>query len=150
MAPAVVRSVHRLVIAGKRGLVYLLRPGLGGIGAAVRNLNGCAAYGGAAVVRRTVLLPCRKDNAIHALRVGPSSLRWRWTAHGVYSSPVVAGKKVYVADAHSGALVVLRLRDGKVLRRLPAGPMPHFPSQIVCGNWVFVPTLQGVTAFRAR
>ena len=150
MAPAVVRSVHRLVIAGKRGLVYLLRPGLGGIGSAVRNLDGCAAYGGAAVVRRTVLLPCREENEIRALRVGPSSLRWGWTAHGVYSSPVVAGRKVYAADANSGALVVLRLRDGKVLRRLPAGPMPHFPSQIVCGNWVFVPTLQGVTAFRGR
>ena len=139
-----------MVIAGKRGVVYLLRPSLGGVGAAVRHLNGCAAFGGAAVVRRTVLMPCRKENAIRALRVGPSALHWRWTARGVYSSPVVAGKKVYVADANSGELVVLRLRDGKVLRRLPAGPMPHFPSQIVCGNWVFVPTLQGVVAFRGR
>jgi outer membrane protein assembly factor BamB len=150
MSPAVVRSVHRLVIAGKRGVVYLLRPRLGGIGSAVRHLAGCAAYGGAAVVRRTVLLPCRKENAIRALRVGRSSLHWRWTARGVYSSPVVAGTKVYAADANSGALVVLRLRDGKVVRRLAAGPMPHFPSQIVCGNWVFVPTLQGVVAFRGR
>ncbi len=150
MAPAVVRSVHRLVTAGKRGVVYLLRPGLGGIGSAVRHLDGCAAYGGAAVVGRTVLLPCRGQNAIRALRVGPSSLQWRWTAQGVYSSPVVAGRKVYAADSHSGALVVLRLRDGKVLQRLAAGPLPHFSSQIVCGDWVFVPTLQGVTAFRGR
>jgi outer membrane protein assembly factor BamB len=150
MAPAVVPSVHRLVIAGKRGVVYLLRPGLGGIGAAVANLTGCEAYGGAAVVRRTVLLPCRKQDAIRAVRVGPSSLRWGWTARGVDSSPVVAGTRVYAADSNRGALVVLRLRDGKVLRRLPAGPMPHFASQIVCGNWVFVPTLQGVTAFRGR
>jgi len=150
MAPAVVGSVHRLVIAGKRGVVYLLRPGLGGIGAAVRTLNGCQAYGGAAVVRRTVLLPCRKENEIRAVHVGPSSMRWGWTAHGVYSSPVVAGKRVYAADANSGDLVVLRLADGKVLRRLPAGPLPHFPSQIVSGNSVFVPTLQGVVAFRGR
>jgi hypothetical protein len=150
MAPAVVGSVHRLVIAGKRGVVYLLRPGLGGIGSAVRKLAGCEAFGGAAVVRHTVLLPCRGQNEIRALRVGPASLRWGWTAQGVYASPVVAGRKVYVADAHSGELVVLRLRDGKVLRRLPAGPMPHFPSQIVSGNWVFVPTLQGVTAFQGR
>jgi hypothetical protein len=68
----------------------------------------------------------------------------------VDSSPVVAGTRVYAADSNGGVLVVLRLRDGKVLRRLPAGPMPHVPSQIVCGNWVYVPTLQGVTAFRGR
>lgn len=148
MAPAMVRSVHRVVIAGKRGVVYLLRPGLGGIGSDVRRLDGCAAYGGAAVLGRTVLLPCRGQDAIRALRVGPSSLSWGWTAPGVYSSPVVAGTKVYAADASTGALVVLQLRDGKVLQRLAAGPLPHFPSQIVSGDWVFVPTLQGVTAFR--
>lgn len=148
MSPAVVPAADRLVIAGKRGTVYLLGPHLHGIGSALATLDGCTAFGGAAVVGRTVLMPCRGENAIRALTVGPSSLRWSWTADGVYSSPVVAGDKVYVADEQSGDLVVLRLRDGSVLQRLEAGPMPHFPSQIVAGDWVFVPGLHGVTAFR--
>ncbi len=149
-APVVVPAADRVVIAGKRGTVYLLRPTLGGVGSAVAHLDGCTAFGGAAVVGSTVLMPCKGEGAVRALRVSPSRLRWGWTAQGVYSSPVVAGHRVYVADEGSGDLVVLRLSDGSVLQRLAAGPMPHFPSQVVAGDWVFVPTLDGVTAFRGR
>ncbi len=149
-SPVVVPAASRVVIAGKRGTVYLLRPRFGGIGSALDSLDGCAAYGGAAVAGRTVLLPCKGQGAIRALKVGDSGLRWGWTAGGLYSSPVVAGRRVYVADQGSGDLVVLRLADGSVVQRLHAGPMPHFPSQVVSGDWVFVPTLEGVTAFRGR
>ncbi len=149
-SPVLVRKVGRIVIAGKRGVVYLLRPGLGGVGAEVTRLGGCTAFGGAAVVGRTVLMPCRGEDAIRALRVGRSSLRWGWTSPGVYSSPVVAGRYVYVADQGSGDLVVLRLDDGRVVERHHVGEMPHFSSQIVSGRWVFVPSLQGVAAFRGR
>jgi outer membrane protein assembly factor BamB len=147
MAPAVVPPVDRIVIAGKRGVVYLLEPSLGGVGSQVRRLGGCSAFGGAAVVGRTVLMPCKGQYAIRALHVGASTLRWGWTRTGVYSSPVVAAGRVYVADERSGDLVVLDLADGRVLSRHHAGPMPHFPSQVVSGDWVFVPTLDGVTAF---
>ena len=44
--------------------------------------------------------------------------------------------------------MVLGLAHGHVLGRHHAGSMPHFPSQVVSGDWVFVPTLDGVTAFR--
>lgn len=148
MSPAVVTAVDRLVIAGKRGVVYLLRLRLGGVGSAVASLRGCTAFGGAAVVGRTVLMPCKGENSIRALTVGASSLDWSWTAQDVYSSPVVAGDRVYAADQETGDLVVLRLGDGAVVQRLAAGPMPHFPSQVVSGDWVFVPTLEGLTAFR--
>jgi outer membrane protein assembly factor BamB len=148
MAPAVVPAADRVVIAGKRGDVYLLRPSLGGIGSQVRRIGGCEAFGGAAVVRHTVLMPCKGQYAIRSLHVGASSLRWGWTRQGLYGSPVVAGGRVYVADERSGDLVVLGLADGHVLGRHHAGPMPHFPSQVVSGDWVFVPTLDGVTAFR--
>jgi outer membrane protein assembly factor BamB len=150
MSPAVVLAVDRLVIAGKRGTVYLLGPSANGVGSQLRTLTGCTAFGGAAVVGQTVLMPCKGENSIRALHVGASSLRWSWTRHGLYSSPVVAGGKVYVADQVTGDLVVLRLSDGSVLSRHHAGPMPHFSSQIVSGDWVFVPTLDGVTAFRGR
>lgn len=150
MSPAVVPAVARLVIAGKRGTVYLLRPPLAGVGSELARLPGCTAFGGAAVVGSMVLMPCLGEYAIRALMVGPRSLRWAWTRPGVYGSPVVAGSRVYVADRQSGDLVVLSLADGSVRQRLPAGPLPHFPSEAVSGDWVFVPTLDGVTAFRSR
>ena len=59
----------------------------------------------------------------------------------------MAGSRVYVADRGSGDLVVLSLATGTVLDRRHAGPLTHFPSQVVSGDWVFVPTTDGVTAF---
>jgi len=149
-SPAVVPLVGRIVIAGKRGEVYLLPPSLGGVGSALARLPGCTAFGGAAVAGSRVVMPCRGEDALRLLHVGASSLRWGWSAHGVYASPVVAGDRVYAADEGSGDLVVLRLSDGSVVQRLHAGPMPHFPSEVVSGDWVFVPTPDGVAAFRGR
>jgi outer membrane protein assembly factor BamB len=149
-SPAVVPSLHRLVIAGKRGVVYLLPLRLGGVGSALDHIAGCQAFGGAAVAGRTVVMPCKGEYSLRALHVGAHSLRWSWQRSGVYSSPVVAGHKVYAADQRSGDLVVMSLATGRPLRRYPAGPMPHFPSEVVSGDWVFVPTLSGVTAFRGR
>jgi outer membrane protein assembly factor BamB len=137
----------RIVIAGKRGTVYLLKPSLGGVGSDLASLDGCTAFGGAAVSGSTVLMPCKGQDAIRALAVGRSSLKWTWTANGVYASPVIAGQRVYAADEGSGDLVVLALSSGKVLQRIHAGSLPHFPSEAVDGGRVFVPTLSGITAF---
>ncbi|CAN5622277.1 hypothetical protein BH10ACT10_BH10ACT10_07730 [soil metagenome] len=147
-SPAVVAAADRLVIAGKRGVVYLLAPALGGIASEVTSLDGCTAFGGAAVSGRTVVMPCLGESSLRALTVGESSLRWAWTRKGVYASPVVAGSRVYAADRESGDLVVLRLFDGSVLQKVHAGDLTHFPSEVVSGDWVFVPTLSGVSAFR--
>jgi outer membrane protein assembly factor BamB len=136
----------RIVIGGKRGTVYLLRERLGGIGSALATVHGCRAFGGAAVVGGVVVLPCR--DGIRALTVGERSLRWRWSAPGVYASPVTAGRFVYAADPDSGDLVVLRLSTGHVVQRLPVGALPHFPSAAVAAGRVFVGTLSGVSAFR--
>ena len=65
----------------------------------------------------------------------------------LYSSPVVAGNLVYVADQESGELVVLSLASGAVQQRIHAGSMTHFPSEVVDGGWVFISTLTGITAF---
>jgi outer membrane protein assembly factor BamB len=146
-SPASVPGVHRIVIAGKRGTVYLLRQHFHGVGSAVATLDGCGAYGGPAVVGRTVLMPCLDERQIRALHVGAHGLHWVWSADGLYSSPVVAGSRVYVADRDSGDLVVLRLDNGSVVQRISAGALTHFPSSVVDGGFVFVPTLTGVTAF---
>jgi outer membrane protein assembly factor BamB len=145
-SPAIVPAVHRIVIAGKRGTAYLLRPRLRGIGSEVTRLGGCAAFGGTAVVGRTVLMPCLFQHQVRALHVGRSTLHWVWSADA-YGSPVIAGSRVYVADRDSGDLVVLRLSDGGVVQRIHANDLTPFPSQVVDGGFVFVPTLTGVTAF---
>lgn len=148
MSPEPVPAAGRIVISGKRGVTYLLKAPLRGIGSQVASLSGCTAFGGAAVVGHTVLMPCKGEYSLRALTVGTSSMHWSWTRRGVYSSPVIAAGKVYAADQRSGDLVTLRLSNGSVLARQHVGALPHFPSQIVSGNYLFVPTLNGVTAFQ--
>jgi outer membrane protein assembly factor BamB len=147
MSPAMVPGLKRIVIAGKRGTVYLLHEHFHGVGSAISNLGGCHAFAGSAVAGHTVLMPCLGENQVRALHVGPRRLHWTWSAN-VYGSPVVAGPRVYVADRNSGDLVVLRLRNGRALQRIHAGNLTHFPCEVVDGGFVFVPTLTGVTAFR--
>ncbi|HET7071764.1 MAG TPA: PQQ-binding-like beta-propeller repeat protein [Nocardioides sp.] len=148
MSPLPVPAVHRIVIAGKRGVVYLLREHFGGVGSAVAQRSGCHAFGGGARVGRTLLMPCLFENRIRALHVGRTGLHWTWSAGNLFGAPVVAGHRVYVADRYSGDLVVLRLSNGHQVQRIHAGALTHFPSEVVDGGMVFVPTLSGVTAFR--
>jgi len=148
MSPAMVPGLKRIVIAGKRGVAYLLREHSHGVGSAIRHLAGCHAFGGSAVVGRTVLMPCLGESSIRALHVRKAHLRWGWSRPNLYGSPVVAGSRVYVADRTSGDVFVLRLASGRVLQRIHAGTLTHFPSEVVDGGFVFVPTLTGITAFR--
>jgi hypothetical protein len=94
-------------------------------------------------------MPCLFEHQVRALRVGSHSLHWAWTASGLFGAPVIAGARVYVADRDSGDLFVLRLDDGHQVQRIHAGNLTHFPSEVVDGGFVFVPTLNGVTAFRS-
>ncbi len=135
----------RIVIAGKRGVVYLLKTSLGGIGSQLATTSGCVAFAGAARVGHTVVMPC--TGGIRALSVSRHSMRWKWIASGVYGSAELAGKRVFVADRDSGTLKVLSLADGHVLSTHAVGSLTHFPSEVVDGNHVFVPTLSGITAF---
>jgi outer membrane protein assembly factor BamB len=146
MSPMSVPSIRRIVIAGKRGVVYLLHERMHGVGSAITKLSGCHAFGGAARVGRTVLMPCLGEGQVRELRVTRAGLRWGWSAD-VYGAPVIAGPRVYVSDRDSGDLVVLRRSDGSVVQRIAAGAHTHFPSAVVDGGFVFVPTLTGVTAF---
>jgi len=146
-SPVSVPALHRIVIAGKRGTVYLLPEHFKGVGSELADLDGCASFGGPAVTGTTVLMPCLFSDEIRALEVGSSSLRWAWTANGLYGSPIIAGSRVYVADRDTGDLVVLDLSDGSIVQRIHAGSLTHFPSSVVDGGYVFVPTLTGVTAF---
>jgi PQQ-like domain len=148
MSPVAVPSVHRIVIAGKRGVVYLLHEHFHGVGSDVAHRGGCHAFGGAARVGHTVLMPCLGEDQIRALHVTSHGLHWTWSTDNVFAAPVVAGSRVYAADRYTGDLVVMRLSNGHVVQRIHAGSLTHFPSEVVDGGYVFVPTLTGITAFR--
>jgi hypothetical protein len=140
----------RTLIAGKRGTVYLLRNSLGGVNSQVATDNAnCGAFGGAAAIGHVAILPCKSgDSGLLALTVGKHSLHTKWRTGGIYGSPIVAGQRVYVADLNSGDLKVLSLRTGHVVASISVGALSHFPSEVVDGNHVFVPTLAGITAIR--
>jgi outer membrane protein assembly factor BamB len=146
-----VRVHGRYVVGGKRGTVWLLKKKLGGVKGqlATDSAASCGAFGGAAAVGHVAILPCKTGTVgILALSVGRHRLHTKWRTTGVYGSPVVAGKRVYVADLNSGDLKVLSLADGHVIRSISVGSLPTFPSEVVDGNHVFVPTLDGITAIR--
>src|SRR5205823_1123316 len=79
-SPLPVPAVHRIVIVGKRGVVYLLHEQFGGVGSQVATHKGCAAWGGGARRGRIVLLPCLARGQIRAMRAGHSHLHWVWSA----------------------------------------------------------------------
>ena len=45
---------------------------------------------------------------------------------------------------------MLRLSNGSLIGRYPVGALPQFTSAVVSGDYVFVPSLSGVTAFRGN
>jgi YVTN family beta-propeller protein len=149
-----VRISGKYVVGGKRGEVWLLKPSLGGVGGQLDTLghdNFCQAFGGIAAVGRVAILPCKNFSApqsVLAVSVHGNSLRTKWRTRGIYGSPIIAGARVYVADQDSGELRVLSLKTGHIVASIPVGNLPTFPSEVVDGNHVFVPTTTGVTAVR--
>jgi hypothetical protein len=61
---------------------------------------------------------------------------------------VLAGPRDYLTARNPPDLVELRLLDGHETHLINTGDVAHFPSQVVDGGLVFVPTLSGITAFR--
>jgi outer membrane protein assembly factor BamB len=142
------------VVGGKRGEVWLLKPSLGGVNGQLDTLGGddfCNAFGGIAAVGNTAILPCKnfsKPHSILAVTVSNGKLHTKWDTSGLYGSPVIAGNRVFVADLDSGDLKVLSLKTGHLVASIPVGSFATFPSEVVDGNHVFVPTLTGITAIR--
>lgn len=144
-SPVPLPAVKRLVIGGKSGHVYLLKPSLRGVGGQVTTTTGCQAFGGAAHRGHLVLLPC--NDGVRAMKVGKHSMRWLWRSSAV-GSPIIAGNRAYVADYSAKQLTVLSLSDGHVLDSIGTGHLTHFPSPTLVGNHVLVTSLDGITDFR--
>jgi outer membrane protein assembly factor BamB len=148
MTPAVVGSA--IVIAGKRGVGYVLDPAhLGGLGGERTQRNICAPFGGAAVSGQTVYLPC--SDGIRSATVDPASGRlipgWHGPG-GATGSPVLAGGSVWTVDNEGGLLYLLDPGTGKVRSRLAIGEAPHFASPTVAYGHGYVGTVTGVVAVR--
>ncbi|HWA65115.1 MAG TPA: PQQ-binding-like beta-propeller repeat protein [Mycobacteriales bacterium] len=149
-----VRVAGDYVVGGKRGEVWLLAPDLGGVGGQLDTLGGdnyCNAFGGIAARGDTAIIPCKnfsKPHSLLAVTVSNGKLHQKWDTSGLYGAPVIAGQRVFVADLDSGSLKVLSLQTGHVIASIPVGPLATFPSEVVDGNHVFVPTLSGITALR--
>jgi hypothetical protein len=147
MSPAVVGN--RVVIAGKRGVVYLLDPSLGGIGSEVASIGGCAGYGGAAVKDATVYLPC--DAGVRALAVrGNGGLHWLWGPVPGLRSPALARGVVYALDQDHGLLVELDLRTGNRRGAVSVGTVTRFATPAPVGRFVYVGTTSAVVAVAGR
>jgi hypothetical protein len=137
------------VLGGKSGPVYVLRRGhLGGIGGQVSVTNVCLSFGGAAVTRNVVYLPC--TDGVRAVRVdsaGQLHVLWHaidWLA----GSPVIGGGRVWVLSQGHGVLAGLDPATGKTSEQVSVGAPSRFATPALYGNLVIVPTLAGVVLVR--
>ncbi len=148
MTPALLTRASRILAVGKRGIGYLLRAGhLGGIGGQIASRPVCAAYGGASVIGRTVIVPCASGGPA-AVAVSSAALRVLWRGpSSADGSPVIGGGAIWVTDSPAGVLYELSPRTGKTLHRLALrSGLPHFSSPSLSGRLVLLGTLHGVVA----
>jgi outer membrane protein assembly factor BamB len=147
MSPVAVGN--RIVIAGKRGIVYLLDAALGGIGGQVASIDGCAGYGGAAVAGGTAYLPCA--DGVRALAVTSAGrLHWQWGPVSGLLSPALAHGVVYALGQDDGMLVELDARTGHRRGSVAIGEVTRFATPAPVGRYVFVGTTSGVVAVVGR
>ena len=146
LAPVLLRS-GQLLTVGKRGVGYLLTARhLGGIGGQVAELRICAAFGGAASLGRTVVIPCGSGGPAAVAVSGRLRVLWRGPAAAT-GSPVIGGGAVWVTDNQAGVLYRLSLRTGKAVALIKLGSgLPHFASPSLSGRLVLIGTLHGVVA----
>jgi hypothetical protein len=149
MTPAVVGPF--VFIAGKRGVGYTLRSDqLGGVGGEVDQAPVCPGFGGAAVDRDTVYVPCRDGTqAVQVDATGQIHPRWRAPVPAA-GSPVVGGGAVWVVDYDSGVLYLLSQNNGTVKQQLSIGRAPHFASPTLAGGRAYIGTMTGVVAVGDR
>jgi outer membrane protein assembly factor BamB len=145
MSPAVVNGY--VLIAGKSGTAYVLRPGhLGGIGGQLAEQQVCAAYGAAAVDGTTAYLPC--SGGIRAVTVNARgvSVLWQANPQAAAGPPAVGGGAVWSMDDGAGILYALDQSTGRKLAQIDVGQSPHFASPTLAPGRAYVGTLSGVTA----
>ena len=142
MSPIVVGN--HVVIAGKRGRVFLLSPSLGGIGGDVAHLDGCAGFGSGAASGSIVALPC--DDGIRALRTSGDRMHWSWHNAKLHDSPLIAGSSVFAFDSRD--LLRADLGTGNVTGRVKVGDVTRFAAPVATPSLVLVGTTTRLVAVR--
>lgn len=149
VGPAVVGRSW-VFIAGKSGTGYVLRQNaLGGIGGQVSSAPICRSFGGSAVVKDVVYVPC--TDGVRAVRIsasGTMKVLWRASA-AVTGSPVVGGGRVWALDVEAGRLHALDPRTGRTLSSTAVGAVTRFATPALSASRVIVPTKTGFTVVRA-
>jgi len=135
---------------GKEGVGYLLRANhLGGIDGQVFSGTACpgGAFGAAAHSGSLVYVPCAGGLVALRLRPGPAFVvAWRGPTFDA-GPPVVAGGAVWSIDIGSGALNAFDATDGRLLQRVPIGPVTHFAAPSIALTRIFVPATNRVVAY---
>lgn len=145
MSPAVVNGY--VLIAGKRGVAYLMQPGrLGGVGGQLFQTQLCAAYGTAAVDGTNAYLPCSTGVRAVSVKDQQISTLWQVDAKIAYDSPAVGGGAVWSMNDDAGVLYALDQNTGNVLAQVAVGKSPHFASPTLAPGRAYVGTLDGVVA----
>jgi outer membrane protein assembly factor BamB len=145
MSPAVVNGT--VLISGKRGTAYLLRPDhLGGIGGQISQAPLCVAFGAAAVDGSRAYLPCRGGIRAVAVSSNGLSVLWQAAPRTAADPPAVGAGAVWSMDDASGTLYALDEATGKTLTRIEVGQAPHFASPALAPGRAYVGTLSGVVA----
>ena len=148
MTPAFVNG--QVLIAGKRGVAYLLRPDrLGSVGGEVSQTQLCAGFGAAAVDGATAYVPCRHGgiNAVSVDAQGTGvSVLWRADPNGPFDSPALGGGAVWAMNDNAGVLYALDQKTGKVLTQVNVGASPHFASPALAAGRAYLGTMSGVVA----
>jgi hypothetical protein len=136
----------RVLQTGKNGVAYLLRHGLGGVGAEQfsRRLCGGGAFGAAAFRAPLAIVPC--GGSLFGLRIAGASFSVAWSS-SAGNVPVIAGNSVF-SLAHDGTLVQLRLSDGHPIATAHVGgSASSFPAPAAAGDLLVAPAGRGIVAF---
>ncbi len=145
---ALVESAGLVLAVGKQGVAYLLRADqLGGIGGEVTSRSVCAgAFGGTAVSRTTVLVPC--SDGLVALTLTSTSIGVAWhAAHPRSGSPILAAGAVWAVEPDSATLFALDPSSGAVLFSASLGAARHFNTPAATEGYVVAPAGTRVVVF---
>ena len=106
--------------------------------------------GSGPAARILIFVPC--SGGTEALLVDPGAKRFRplWSAPGPNGSPIVAGGVVWALDWSTARLYGLEPASGRTLLERPTGPLEHFAVPAAGDGFLFIPTANGVEAFRTR
>jgi hypothetical protein len=135
-------------IAGKSGTAYVLRrSALGGVGGQVSQASLCRSFGGTAVLRMVVYVPC--TDGLRAVRInsnGTMTVLWH-APSGITGSPVIGGGRLWALDTGAGMLHMLDPATGANRGSVSVGSVTRFATPALWKNAVFVGTVTGVVAF---